>query len=248
MKKISSLYSEEIKNRVKLSTAKGRKEQKRYLAEGVRVCATLIEAGHKPLQIYCTKPMLPQALTLSVEEYITVVNEDVAQKLSISKTPSGLVAVFKIPKQPALTQLSSGIVLYELADPGNVGTLIRTTAAMGQKTVVLVGGVDPWSPKVVQSTAGTIGFLNIFELSWEELVQNKQSLNLCGLVVTGGNRPDEINFSDTLLVVGNEAHGMPVSTIQQCDKLLTLEMPGKAESLNAAVAGSIALYLAWHKK
>lgn len=247
MKKISSVQNEEIKAVAKLSTAKGRKEQKRFMAEGVRVCSTLIAAGHKPLQVYSTESMLTHARELCQEHFIIIVDEPVLNKMSSSKSPSGILSVFHIPEQPQAEKLKEGIVLYDVADPGNMGTLLRSCAAMGKKSVVIIEGVDPWSPKVVQASAGTIGTLDIFQWSWSTLQKNKKNLNLCALVVSGGQKPDEFDFSDILFVVGNEAHGIPDELLQQCESLLTLEMPGHTESLNVAVAGSIALYLAWHK-
>lgn len=247
MKKISSVHNEEIKALNKLLTTKGRKEQKKFIAEGFRVCLTLIEAGFKPIQMYVLDSLYNQALKLCPENFITEVNDAVMNKISANKTPSGILAVFAIPQQPAHNALSEGIVLYAISDPGNMGTLMRTCAAMGKKSVVTIEGVDPWSPKVVQASAGTIGNLNIFEWSWAFLIDYKKHFKLCALVVSGGQKPDEIDFSDILFVVGSEAHGIPDQLVAQCDVLLTLEMPGNTESLNVAVAGSIALYLAWHK-
>lgn len=247
MKKISSVNNEEIKAIAKLSTAQGRKEQKRFIAEGVRVCSTIISAGLKPIQVYSIQSMLTHARELCLEHCITLVDESVLNKMSASKSPSGILSVFHIPEQPNFEKLESGIVLYDVADPGNMGTLLRSCAAMGKKSAVIVEGVDPWSPKVVQASAGTIGALDIFQWSWPLLQKHKKKLNICALVVSGGQKPDEFDFSDILFVVGNEAHGIPDRLIEQCDSSLTLEMPGHTESLNVAVAGSIALYIAWHK-
>jgi TrmH family RNA methyltransferase len=137
--------------------------------------------------------------------------------------------------------------MVELNDPGNMGTLMRTCAALNKKTVVCVGGVDPYHPKVVQASAGTLGLLDIFQLSWVDVVHiaNTNKLSLCGLIVRGGKQHTEISFDKTLLIVGSEAHGLPIEYAQACDQTMTLSMPGKTESLNAAIAGSIALYLAW---
>ncbi len=125
-----------------------------------------------------------------------------------------------------------------------MGTLIRTAAAMNKKTIVCVESVDPWNPKVVQATAGAIGSVNIFCINWDELLLNKKNLSLCALVAINGKNPDTVNLQNSLIVVGNEAHGIPEQWIAACDTQITLPMPGKFESLNAAVAGSIALYLA----
>jgi len=248
MKIISSLHNEEIKALVRLDSAKGRKEQKRFKAEGLRLCATFIQAHGDLVQIYCISSHLSQVRQFCSDDLITLIDEAVLHKISSVTTPSGIVAVFKIPQTPSCELLSSGLVLYNCTDPGNMGTLLRTCAAMGKKSVVLIEGVDPWSPKVVQASAGALAYLTIFQWTWPLLLQYKKGLRICSLVVCHGQKPDEINFSDMLIMVGNEAHGIPESVVKQSDVALTLEMPGKTESLNAAVAGSIALYLAWHKK
>jgi len=132
-----------------------------------------------------------------------------------------------------------------MSDAGNMGTLIRTAAAMGCKTVVIINGVDPWSAKVVHATAGTIGMVNIYQLYWDELLKCKKDIPLYALVVSGGKDPQELSLKNSLLMVGSEAHGLSEVLIKQADEKITLAMSSKTESLNAAVAGSIALYLAY---
>jgi TrmH family RNA methyltransferase len=165
------------------------------------------------------------------------------QKISHATTSSGLLAVFTIPDKPSLASIKPGLVLANLSDPGNAGTLMRTCAAMNVQCVVMVEGVDPWHPKVIQATAGTIAQLKIFQCTWQELVANKNNLTLHALTVSGGKAPEVIQANNALLVVGNEAHGLPEQWIADCDDAITIPMPGNTESLNAAVAGSIALYL-----
>ena len=246
MKIISSLQNPEIKSIAQLAQAKYRYEQRRFIAEGLRTCATLIDAGANLQMLYVVPKFAHEAQELSSAEHVTEVSEAIIKKISTTSSPSGIVGVFSLPQESSPEQLSPGIVLVDIQDPGNAGTLIRTCAAMGKKTVVFVGGVDPWHPKVIQACAGTIALVTIFQLSWHDLLAHKQQLSLCALVVQGGNKAEDLKLSDTLLVVGNEAHGLPAAIIEQCEQKLTLPMPGNTESLNAAVAGSIALYLAWH--
>ncbi len=85
--------------------------------------------------------------------------------------------------------------------------------------------------------------LNIFQWSWEQLVAHKGKKKLSALVISGGKDTQKIKGEDTLLVVGSEAHGIPQEWIAACDQTITLPMPCGTERLNAAVAGSIALYL-----
>ena len=170
------------------------------------------------------------------------------KKMSTVATPSGFLGLFEIPAPPAPQQLTAGLVLAQISDPGNMGTLIRTAIACGVTSIVIVEGVDPWSAKVIQSSAGTISWIHVFEFDWQTLIDHKKDLQLCALVVSEGIMPTELNPTKSLLVVGNEAHGIPSQWQQHCDQLVTLPMPGKTESLNAAIAGSIALYWTFVQK
>lgn len=244
MKQIVSRHNPEIKMVCDLHHRKGRKQKQQFIAEGLRIIQTFLEYHHPLVRLYACQEQVSLAKTLIQEDYITHVTEEVMSKMSTATSPSGLLAVFSIPSSPAWDQLTSGIVLAQIADPGNMGTLIRTTAAMNFKTVVIVDGCDPWSPKVVQASAGTIAGVHIFNCSWQELIQHKNpTIPLYALVVTGGISPHNITHKQALLVVGNEAQGMPSTWIAQCDGRITIPMPGNTESLNAAVAGAIALYL-----
>lgn len=243
MKIISSVQNPEIKDMLKLADPKGRREQRRFAVEGSRAIRTFIDAGYKPIRLYVDEEEVSAMQQLFPQQELTAVLSSVMNRMSHAKTPSGIMAVFSIPKSKDLSLLQSGIVLAQISDPGNMGTLIRTCAAMGKKSVVIIEGADVWSPKVIQASAGTIALVDIFELPFEKLVQSKKNLKLWSLVVEGGTAMSQ--DADTLLMVGSEAHGIPQEWVEKSDARITLAMPGKTESLNAAIAGSIAMYLAW---
>lgn len=247
MKTISSRTNETVKHIVSLHQKKQRTAHKQFIAEGLRTCTTLIESGVTLAQLFIIEQHVQAAQQIVPDENITLVDESVMQKLSAASTPSGIIGQFAIPESPSAHTLSSGLVLAQVSDPGNMGTLIRTAAALNQTSIVIVGGTDPYSPKVVQSSAGTIGMVKLFQWEWHELLEQKGKLSLIALVISGGKAPSEIKAQNALLVVGSEAHGIPEQWISDCDAQLTLPMPGTTESLNAAVAGSIALYL-WATK
>lgn len=190
MKTITSKTNEEIKLVCALHDRKGREEQNRFIAEGLRTVTTLIKNSMKIVQLYTTEKYVADAQKLVNESLITIIPETVMEKISAATSPSGFLGVFEIPAQPNFSQLDSGIVLANLTDPGNVGTLIRTASALNLKNVVIVDGVDVWSPKVVQSTAGTLAFMNIYTPSWQTLVKWKKDTKLCALVVKGGRIPE----------------------------------------------------------
>jgi len=244
MKTIHSLTNPLVKEVVKLHVTKYRTQLRKFIAEGTRTCSALIQYGHKSLTLFSTEAMLAAATQLAEPKTIFVVSDAVMQKMSPSSSPSGILGIFAIPSLPAPTKLEPGLVLARVADPGNMGTLIRSAVSMGKKTVVTIEGTDPWGPKAVHASAGAIGTANIVDLSWQELVETSNRPPLCALVVEGGKQPSELALANMLLVVGSEAHGIPAEWLASCQERMTLPMPGSAESLNAAVAGSIALYLA----
>lgn len=244
MKIITSTDNNEVKALVALQEPKERRLQKKYIAEGLRTCTTIAQ-HHTLLHWYVTENMLERVQDICPDDnMVTLVNNAIMKKMSTAHTPSGVLAVFEIPEQPKMAP-QPGLVLAEIADPGNMGTLLRTCAALNKKTVIVIEGTDPWSPKVIQASAGAIAQLHIMQLSWQELITRKGTLKLYGLVPTGGKAVKNVSSQDALLVVGNEAHGLSAAQQKDCDDLLSLPMPGETESLNAAVAGSIALYMLW---
>jgi TrmH family RNA methyltransferase len=208
MKTITSLQNTEIKTVTSLHNKKGRVTQQAFIAEGIRTIQPFLQAGYTLNGLYATDPLLAAAETLTHQDTITLVSDAVMAKISTAASPSGLLAVFAQPAQPASHLLTSGLVLANITDPGNMGTLLRTAAALNVKSVVVVEGTDPWSPKVVQATAGALAFVRVFTWTWHELLEHKGKLKLHALVVRGGTHPKNVEASHALLVVGNEAHGI----------------------------------------
>jgi TrmH family RNA methyltransferase len=243
MKEILSPQNEHVKDLVRLAREAGeRKQKQQFIAEGIRTITTLIKSGVQLIELVSTHYMLTQAQEIASDEKITAVSDAVLNKISPSNSPSGILAVFSIPQHAKDVPFSAGIVLAGISDPGNMGTLIRTCAALGKKTVVVIEGVDPFNPKVVQATAGTIGLVDVLQLSWPEFLSRKKDMPLYGLVVQSG-KPMHKLPENCLLMIGSEAHGIPQEYLTSCDELITLSMPGGTESLNAAIAGSIAMYI-----
>lgn len=243
MKEITSLTNPIIKRIVKLrDDAKERKTAQACIVEGMRALSAFITSDYPLEMLYTTREHYEYASGLCNKDKIILVSSAVMAKISSAKTPSGLLAVFSTKKQNT-TPLQYGIVLANITDPGNMGTIIRTAVALNAPSVVIVEGCDPFSPKVIQSTAGTLAYAPLIQLSWQELTRQAK-VPLCALVPQGGKKPSELDLKHCLLVVGNEAHGLPKEWLADCNMALTLPMPGRTESLNAAVAASIALYLA----
>lgn len=247
MKQITSRQNPEISAVAALSDKHERYKQQRFVAEGLRTLSTLIENNAQLEQLYTVAHMAKIAQQLA-DTNVTLVSDHVMEKMSQASTPSGILGVFRMPEQASAEMLSHGIVLANITDPGNMGTLIRSAVAFNCKSVVIIDGTDPWSSKVIQASAGAIAHITLFQWSWEELLECKANFKLAALVIQNGDHPDKIDAKKTLLIVGNEAEGIPGKWITQCDQLITLPTANTVESLNAAVAGSIALYAMFEKK
>lgn len=239
---ITSVHNEQVKHLINLSKKSYRLQYKEFVIEGKRAYNELIQS-YIPVAIYITEEyMHAHGDILNHSKITTIVTQHVMQKISTATTPSGICAIFKIPSPQKLPSSGPGIVLVNVSDPGNMGTLIRTAAAMKINNVIIIGGVDPYSPKVIQSTAGCLATVTLYQITFTELT-NHTNIQLCALVVKNGTTPEHINLHNKFLVVGNEARGLSEDEILACQEKMTIPMPGNTESLNAGVAGSIGLYL-----
>lgn len=250
---IQSLINPKVKHLVALQKKTYRQEHKQFLAQGVNVYTTLLQAGLTLHSVFVTAQAHDEHHLVLKPDTMFVVTDAIMQKISTQEAPTGIVAIFAMPNdfykgldprsESGMTGMANAIVLHNIQDPGNMGTLIRTAAAMNIKTVVTIQGVDPYHPKVVQASAGALGYVNIVQTQWPIFYQTYKNIAMCALVVDGGQAPETISLQDCMLVIGNEAQGLPHEIIKSCNLKLTIPMPGKIESLNASMAGGIAMYL-----
>lgn len=245
MKSISSISNDMIKEIKKLQDPKKRKESGVCLVEGIRAFTSFLESRYKLKHVFITRKWIEIIDPLVDDDNLVMVSEEVMNQISQASTPSGIVGVFNIPDLRVPQEFPAGIVLAQIQDPGNMGTLIRTAVACNVPAIFVVESTDPWSHKSIQASAGTIAHATLYILSWKELVAKKGARKLSAFVVMGGDQPQQAQLTNNLLVIGNEANGLPAAWQADCEQKITLSMPGNAESLNAAVAGSIALYIAY---
>ncbi|MGE3166584.1 MAG: TrmH family RNA methyltransferase [Planctomycetota bacterium] len=240
---ITSTRNPEVRRLCTLATAAGRREQGTFLVEGLRAIDGFLAAGWIPRQAFFvdTGEAPPHWSPLWARPVASLV----AHKLSGQKTPSGFAAEFAIPVPAELDERHGGLVCAGVADPGNLGTLLRSAAAFGVEQVLLVGGADPFAPKVVQASAGALASLRLRRVDSIRLgLGGSARAPIVGLVVDGGELLGAQPRWPVWLAVGGEAHGLDSEALACCDHRFTLPMPGAAiESLNAGVAGALALFL-----
>jgi TrmH family RNA methyltransferase len=171
-------------------------------------------------------------------------------------TPRGILAVCAIPDAGSLSFNESDwlLVLHEVSDPGNLGTLVRSAEAAGATGVVLVGNtVDPWSAKTVSTSAGAIFHVPVWQVDSLETL-SAVGVRLLGTTShdsLGASHPESIYDADVSgligIVLGNEAHGLPADIA--VDSWITIEHAGRSESLNVAMAGTVlAMHVAHCRK
>jgi TrmH family RNA methyltransferase len=164
-------------------------------------------------------------------------------------TPQGAVAIARMPAVDlgAVGGHDLVLVLVDVADPGNAGTLVRSAEAAGAGAVVFCAGtVDPYNPKCVRASAGSVLHLDMVRASAPTATLD--ALGAAGhrrvaAVPRAGRAPAGCDLSGSIaIVVGGEAHGLADDVLARCDDLVTIPMHGRVESLNAAMAGTLLLF------
>ncbi len=235
-----------VKDAVRLHRPDGRREQQAFLVEGQRAIEPFLAAGWEPQAVFARSDVEYPVGWPTPHR----VGARAAGKLSQATTPSGFVARFALPTPAPFTPAAGGLALSGLSDPGNVGTLLRSAAAFAIADVALIGGVDPYAHKVVQASAGALARLRIHRLPADAGLAGLRCAEapVAALVVAGGQPPGRWRRQRCWLVIGSEADGIPDDWLAPGDLRWSLPMQPGSESLNAAVAGSIALYLLAHQE
>ena len=182
------------------------------------------------------------------EDQLVLMRSDLFQRLAETKTPAGVLAVLQALRTPLeeIQELNS-LVLIDVQDPGNVGTLIRSADAFAIKQVILLGAsASPWLNKTLRAAMGSIFHVSIFEEKNTQAglaLLSQKGLRLLAMDTSGTDiRQVGLGSKNYGLILGNEANGLPEQVLKQVEEVIRIDMPGSAESLNVAIAGAIALY------
>ena len=238
--RIESTSNERIKAVRRLSRRRDRRRANQALIEGPNLVEAALGAGLVPTEIYTTGGGVVVDRCEAAGSLITEVSTRVLEAISTTVEPQDPVGVISIPEPHGL-EVRRTVVAVEISDPGNVGTLIRSAGALGWQ-VALIGGADPWSPKVLRASAGVqLSHPAVTVQELEQLVG--VGLHPVAAAVSGGIDPESLETDRPIaLLIGNEAHGLPDSVVDQCAASVTIPMPGDVESLNAGIAGAVAMY------
>jgi TrmH family RNA methyltransferase len=239
---ITSFSNPLVRRIKKLHRARGRREAGLTLVEGPTVFAHMVAAGVSPESIIVSES---DGATIELCESHgwtpSFVTDEVLNAAGDAVHPQSPVVVIRLPDRTAIRNRDT-LILCDIADPGNVGTLIRSAAAFGWDVCVSGTTADPWSPKVVRAGVGSHFGMHISSLEDPMTDAREIGLEVVATVASGAGAPVRAERRIGLLI-GSEARGLSEEIILRADRTVTLSMPGEAESLNAAIAGSILMYV-----
>jgi TrmH family RNA methyltransferase len=233
-----------------LRTARGRREARAFTAEGPTLLAEAERSGLRPRELYGTAAGLRSAAAERYEAAgipVYQVAERAFARLTDLETPTGVLGVFELPEpDPAAVLTRPGVVLLlaGVGDPGNAGTLVRSAEAFGGAGVLFGrGGVDPFGPKCVRAAMGSLFRLPVATVDASSLLALAEA-NGRPVIATDLEGEDLRATgipANAIVAIGNERHGVR-DWLPRWDRAVRIPQIGRAESLNAAVAGSIVLY------
>lgn len=234
------LTNNEIKLIKKLKDKKYRRSEGLFLVEGGKLCEEVLHSNHQ----------IKYTLTSNEFKYndfpnVCVVDYDVIKSICTTDTPQDIVCVVYIPLNKCDYPKGNSLILDNLQDPGNIGTLIRSAMAFGFEDIYFIDCPDIYSEKVVRASMGGIFKINAHIVTRNKLIEDKSKI--CDILLStslnsdilGENCLPKVRIG---VIIGNEGNGVSSELIQASDKTVKIPMTDKVESLNAGVAGSILMF------
>jgi len=231
-----------------LSHKKLRDEENAFIAEGPKIVAEFLSGENFNCKILCAyrdwltsnKNLLKNILSENIYE----MDEISLQKISLLKTPNKVVAVFeKKPgdKRPGIESELS-LMLDDIQDPGNLGTIIRIADWFGIENIICSKNcVDCYNPKVVQATMGSLVRVNVWYTTLIAFIERHKNISIYAAALSGTSLPKFKKITEGIILIGNESIGINEELLKKATQKITIPKYGKAESLNAAVATGIIL-------
>ena len=233
----SSINNPKIKELAKLKQKKYRDKQGLFLVEGAHLVKEAYESG------FLEELLILEDKEFSLDTKTSYITKNVLKYLSDVETPVGIIGVCKL-KNTTITG-NKLLILDSVQDPGNLGTIIRSSATFNIDTIIINDKcADPYSDKVIRSSQGMIFKTNIVKKDlYDYLKEIKGKIPIFGTKVTGGKNIKNIEkFQTFAIIMGNEGKGVDEKLLDLCDEYLYIPMNSKCESLNVGVATSIILY------
>lgn len=262
MTEILSTQNAKVKEWAQLLEKKHRDKQGKFIVEGIHLVSEVLRSDWDiDCIVYDTEKGIPAELREDIDHYsggaqYIAVSEAVLSKCTDTKTPQSVFAI--VYKRNSLTDrlLESNrslvMVLDNVQDPGNVGTIIRSSDAAGATGIVLGKGcADLYNPKTIRSTMGSLFHLPVIESDLSELlpVAKQKGHLVLSTSLQASQSCYEFDFTTgAWIVIGNEGKGISAEVSELVDQHILIPMQGQAESLNAAMASTILLFEAMRQR
>lgn len=246
-----------------LDRKKARAETGLFLAEGARLAEEALTHGWSPAYVLAGLSALERSQTVillarmkKAGARVLTVSEKVLAGVARKDNPQTVVAAFRQRLSKLADLPIDGprrwIALYEVRDPGNLGTIVRTADAAGCDAVILIGqSCDPFSVEAVRATMGSLFAMPIAASKFENFnVWRADAGARMAAASMRGKRPhDKAEYGEkSVILMGNEQAGLPTDVEARCDELVRIPMMGAADSLNLASASSVMIYEVWRSR
>lgn len=257
---ITSSQNPEIKFLSALAKRKYREKNRVYVIEGLRIIEDALLFGGEFVKFFYSSAMRENLRSFELLKMLReagvpeiLVEEKLFNQIARTKTPQGFLAILRQPDftlEDLLTHKSLYrhiILINEVQDPGNLGTILRTVAAAGWLGALLTTGtVDLYNPKSLQATMGAIHRLPICKLeNWADVLTKLRTTGyqIIATDVSAKELYYQVDFKiPSVVVVGNEGHGIDDHLLNQVDRLVKIPLAPDAESLNVGIATGIVVY------
>ena len=222
-----------------LREKKYRREYGEYFVEGVKQVREAFAGGAEVREVVAAESYSGEIFS---EEKLTRVSDSVFEKLSDEPSPQGILAVLALPETEAAPPAGRSLLLDGIADPGNLGTILRTANAAGYEDIYLRACADPFAPRCVRAAMSGVFFVRLHTGTDAQL-----SAVLSGVPLICADMEGEDVFSFSApekfcLVIGNEGSGVTQEVRAACSYTVRIPMPESCESLTAAVSAGILMY------
>lgn len=225
-----------------LQLKKYRQKEQLFLVEGAKITLELLNSPYKIHTLILSEVFFKSnqpLITQKVAEPI-IVSQKILEAISTFKTNDSALAVVQIPPMLNISNTGFQIVLDDIRDPGNLGTIIRLADWYGISDIICSETTaEFYNPKVISASMGSIFRINLFRRDLKEFLSENKQRKIYGALLEGKN-VHQVKFeANGLLVIGNESHGIHPELISLITDSVTIPKIGQAESLNAAMATAI---------
>lgn len=231
-------------------SSKARKEQGLFVLEGLRICLDAAENSIQFDKLIVSKSAYEKHKNQiigfeEISECCYILTDNLFKKISDTDSPQGIIAVAKMPIiKREIDKNGRYIALENLQDPSNLGAISRTAEALGVSGIILASGCDPYSPKSLRASMGTLLRMPLYITNdLMGFIKASQLYSYGCVVENNAAKINDITFPNgSVVIIGNEANGLTDEVESEVDELITIPMKGNAESLNAAVAAAISMW------